>query len=173
MIHPNEAPDCLDPADVDHPSRVPNRQLPDLAATWVLGEELAQRLPAGAVVLLCGELGAGKTSLVQGMAVGLGIHETVTSPSFALAHHYTGKRANGTATALIHLDLYRIDDPAAADELLAQEMEEAMFLGAVMVVEWPERLGERPSPAWTITLTYADPNDPLAGRVAMEAAPGT
>jgi hypothetical protein len=40
-----------------------------------------------------------------------------------------------------------------------------------MVVEWPERLGERPSPAWTITLTYADPSDPLAGRVARVAPP--
>lgn len=175
MIHPNSpsnpAPDSPARPEADRTSRVPNRQLPDLAATWALGAELAQRLPAGALVLLCGELGAGKTSLVQGLAVGLGIQETVTSPSFALAHHYTGKRANGTATALIHLDLYRIDHPAAADELLAQEMEEALFLGAVMVVEWPERLGEWPSPAWTITLTYADPNDPLAGRVATEAAP--
>ena len=171
MIHPNSAPAFLVPAEANLTSRVPNRQLPDLAATWALGAELAQRLPAGTVMLLCGELGAGKTSLVQGLAMGLGIHETVTSPSFALAHHYTGKRSNGTATALVHLDLYRINNPAAAEELLAQEMEEALFLGAVMVVEWPERLGERPSPAWTITLSYADPSDPLAGRWALEAAP--
>jgi len=169
MNHPNPAPGFHVPTDLDRSARVPNRQLPDLAATWALGEELAQRLPAGAVLLLRGELGAGKTSLVQGLAKGLGIHETVTSPSFALAHHYIGKRANGTATALVHIDLYRIDNPAAADELFAQEMEEALFLNAVMVVEWPERLGEQPSPAWTITLTYADPNDPLAGRVALES----
>jgi tRNA threonylcarbamoyladenosine biosynthesis protein TsaE len=169
MIHPNSAAGFRVPTDADRTSRVPNRQLPDLAATWALGAELAQRLPAGAVLLLFGELGAGKTSLVQGLAVGLGIHETVTSPSFDLDHHYTGKRANGTATALVHLDLYRIDDPAAADELFAQEMEEALFLGAVMVVEWPERLGEQPSPAWTISLTYADPSDPMAGRMAMES----
>jgi tRNA threonylcarbamoyladenosine biosynthesis protein TsaE len=175
MIHPssppNSAPDSPARPEADRTSRIPTRELPDLAATWALGAELAQRLPVGAVMLLCGELGAGKTSLVQGLAVGLGIQETVTSPSFALAHHYTGKRANGTATALIHLDLYRIDHPAAADELLAQEMEEALFLGAVMVVEWPERLGEWPSPAWTITLTYSDPSDPLAGRVARVAPP--
>ena len=169
MNHPNPAPGFHVPTDLDRSARVPNRQLPDLAATWALGEELAQRLPAGAVLLLRGELGAGKTSLVQGLAKGLGIHETVTSPSFALAHHYTGKRANGTATALVHIDLYRLEDPASADELLAQEMEEALFLKAVMVVEWPERLGEQPSPAWTITLTYADPSDPLAGRVALES----
>ena len=167
MVHPNPAPGFPDPAAAGHTARVPTRLLPDLAATWALGEELAQGVPAGAVLLLCGELGAGKTTLVQGLANGLGIPETVTSPSFALAHHYTGRRANGTPTALVHLDLYRIDHPAAADELFAQELEEALFLGAVMVVEWPERLGERPNPAWTITLTYADPSDPLAGRVAM------
>lgn len=167
MVQPNAAPGFLGPAAADHDARVPNRMLPDLAATWALGEELAQELPAGAVLLLCGDLGAGKTTLVQGLAKGLGILETVTSPSFALAHHYTGRRANGTPTALVHLDLYRIDHPGAADELFAQEMEEALFLGAVMVVEWPERLGARPSQAWEITLTYADPGDPLAGRVAM------
>lgn len=167
MVHPNPAPGFLDPAAADHTARLPIRMLPDLAATWALGEELAQGLQAGAVLLLCGELGAGKTTLVQGLAKGLGITETVTSPSFALAHHYTGRRANGTPTALIHLDLFRIDHPAAADELFAQEMEEALFLGAVMVVEWPERLGARPSPACSITLTYRDPRDPLAGRVAM------
>jgi tRNA threonylcarbamoyladenosine biosynthesis protein TsaE len=173
MVNPNAAPGFLGPAAADHDARVPNRMLPDLAATWALGEELAQQLPPGAVLLLCGDLGAGKTTLVQGLAKGLGIPETVTSPSFALAHHYTGRRANGTPTALVHLDLYRIDHPAAADELFAQEMEEALFLGAVMVVEWPERLGARPSPAWAITLTYADPGDPLAGRVAMGLTVGT
>ena len=167
MVHPSAAPGFLGPAADDHDARVPNRMLPDLAATWALGEELAQELLAGAVLLLCGDLGAGKTTLVQGLAKGLGILETITSPSFALAHHYTGRRANGTPTALVHLDLYRIDHPGAADELFAQEMEEALFLGAVMVVEWPERLGARPSQAWEITLTYADPGDPLAGRVAM------
>jgi len=166
MNHPNPAPGFHVPTDLDRSARVPNRQLPDLAATWALGEELAQRLPAGAVLLLRGELGAGKTSLVQGLAKGLGIHETVTSPSFALAHHYTGKRANGTATALVHIDLYRLEDPASADELFAQEEEEAQALGAWLVVEWPERLPEPPSGAWQLVLEHR-----LEGRQAVLVPP--
>ena len=146
------------------------RPLPDIEATWALGEELAQRLPPGAVLMLSGELGAGKTSLVQGLAAGLGINETVTSPSFALAHHYRGQRPDGTATALIHLDLYRLELPAAADELFSQEMEEALFLGAFLAVEWPERLSEPPTPAWSVSLAFADPSDPGSGRVAFTSS---
>jgi tRNA threonylcarbamoyladenosine biosynthesis protein TsaE len=123
------------------------------------------------LVLLSGDLGAGKTSLVQGLAGGLGIRETITSPSFALAHHYSGQGSDGTETALIHLDLYRLDHGAAADELFGQEMEEAQYLEAFLVVEWPERLSVPPSPAWTISLAFADPNDPDAGRVAFISPP--
>ena len=61
----------------------------DLEATQALGTQLAQRLPTGAILLLKGPLGAGKTSLVQGIALALGVSEPITSPTFALAQHYT------------------------------------------------------------------------------------
>ena len=138
--------------------------LADAAATTALGRELAGRLLAAglpATLLLEGDLGAGKTTLVQGLAEGLGISEPITSPTFALAQHYGGTAADGRATALVHLDLYRLEDPAAAEELYAQEEEEALALGAVLAVEWPERLSFLPEPCWQVELTFAG-----EGRVA-------
>jgi tRNA threonylcarbamoyladenosine biosynthesis protein TsaE len=145
--------------------------LPDAEATQALGRRLAALLPPGSLLLLQGDLGAGKTCLVQGLAQGLGIEEPITSPSFALAQHYGGRRPDGSDTTLVHLDLYRLEDPAAAAELFAQEEEEALALGAVLAVEWPERLRTRPEPAWHLALTLVDRHDPAAGRRARLLGP--
>ena len=103
------------------------------------------------ILLLSGGLGAGKTCLVQGLAAELGINEAITSPTFALAQHYQGQGSAGP-TALVHLDLYRLELAAAADDLFAQEEEEAAALGALLAVEWPERLGFWPQGAWQVEL---------------------
>jgi tRNA threonylcarbamoyladenosine biosynthesis protein TsaE len=103
------------------------------------------------ILLLSGGLGAGKTCLVQGLAAALGISEAITSPTFALAQHYQGQGSTGP-TALVHLDLYRLELAAAADDLFAQEEEEAAALGALLAVEWPERLGFWPQGAWQVEL---------------------
>ena len=121
------------------------------SSSWVSGPSAASGYR---LLLLRGELGAGKTCLVQGLAEGLGIPDAVTSPSFALAHHYRGQQG-AVATALVHLDLYRLEQPAAADELFAQEDEEARQLGAVLAVEWPERLSFLPEPCWWLELELA------------------
>jgi tRNA threonylcarbamoyladenosine biosynthesis protein TsaE len=154
-------------------------QLADAAATRALGEQLAERLLAAipgpgccGLLLLQGDLGAGKTCLVQGIAEGLGIREPITSPTFALAQHYAGQLDDGSSTALVHLDLYRLEQPGAADELLAQEEEEACQLGALLAVEWPERLSQVPSGAWRIQLDLADAADPDAGRIARLISSG-
>ncbi|MFM2079925.1 MAG: tRNA ((37)-N6)-threonylcarbamoyltransferase complex ATPase subunit type 1 TsaE [Cyanobacteriota bacterium] len=144
--------------------------LADAAATADLGRQLAEtwlRLPADRrpLLLLEGDLGAGKTCLVQGIAGALGIEEAITSPTFALAQHYRGRR-DGTVTALVHLDLYRLELPAAADELFAQEEEEARALGALLAVEWAGRLSNPPTGALQVSLTLAEPGDPAAGRLA-------
>jgi tRNA threonylcarbamoyladenosine biosynthesis protein TsaE len=152
-------------------------QLADAGATGELGRRLALELlpqcrPGQApLLLLLGDLGAGKTCLVQGLAEELGIEEPITSPSFALAQHYRGQR-QGRATHLVHLDLYRLDDGAAAAELLAQEEEEAMALGAVLALEWPQRLSHWPSPAWQLRLAWDDrPGQAQPGRLAWLLAP--
>ena len=73
---------------------------------------------------------------MQGLALACGISEPITSPTFALAQHYPQGQP-----PLVHLDLYRLEAPGSADELFLQEEEEARAMGALMAVEWPERLG--------------------------------
>jgi tRNA threonylcarbamoyladenosine biosynthesis protein TsaE len=100
------------------------------SATESLGAELAASLREGDVVLVRGELGAGKTTLVRGAARALGVTDPVTSPSFSIGHRY---RARERLT-VSHLDLYRLDGLEAEDpELLAD------YLGAgrIAFVEWP------------------------------------
>ena len=126
------------------------RVLDDLEATKELGRMLAAHLKAHDILLLRGPLGAGKTSLVQGLADALGIQEPITSPTFALAQHYP----EGTPP-LVHLDLYRLEQPIAADDLFLQEEEEANAMGALLVVEWPERLSLSLPDAWLLDLNYA------------------
>ena len=139
------------------------RILDDLEATKELGRMLAARLKADDIVLLQGPLGAGKTSLVQGLAGALGIQEPITSPTFALAQHYP----EGTPP-LIHLDLYRLELAVAADDLFLQEEEEATAMGALLVVEWPERLSLFLQDAWRLTLQYSTDGE---GRLATIHAP--
>lgn len=124
-------------------------ELETLETTRALGRELAQRLPKGAILLLEGPLGAGKTSMVQGLAQACGISEPITSPTFALAQHYLEGNP-----PLVHLDLYRLDTPQAANELFLQEDEEAQSIGALMAVEWPERLSLELPEAWILKLEY-------------------
>ena len=123
--------------------------LETLATTRALGRSLARELPSGAILLLSGPLGAGKTSLVQGLAEGLAITEPITSPTFALAQHYPQGKPQ-----LVHLDLYRLEHPSSADELFLQEEEEARAAEALMAVEWPERLGLDLPEAWHLELTH-------------------
>ena len=141
--------------------------LSDAAATQAFGRQLALRLPAGSILLLAGDLGAGKTCLVQGLAAGLGIEEPITSPTFALAQHYPLPKGGG----LVHLDLYRLELAAAADELFAQEEEEARALSALLAVEWPERLSSAPAGCWQIQLSLSDPFNPEAGRLIEVRSP--
>ena len=135
--------------------------LETLETTRALGRLLARELPTGAILLLSGPLGAGKTSLVQGLAEGLGISEAITSPTFALAQHYPQGKPQ-----LVHLDLYRLEQPASADELFLQEEEEASATGALMAVEWPERLGLNLTEAWRLELRHQD-----EGRLAQLTPP--
>jgi tRNA threonylcarbamoyladenosine biosynthesis protein TsaE len=101
--------------------------------TKKLAARLGALLQPGNVILLNGDLGAGKTTFTQGLAEGLGIHAPVTSPTFTLVHEYRGGRL-----LLFHFDSYRL---AGAEEIADLGFEEYLERGGVVVVEWAERLG--------------------------------
>lgn len=102
--------------------------------TLKIAADFAKKLVPGQVVGLIGELGAGKTTFVQGMAQGLGIDPEyyVNSPTFTLINEY-----RGCGTPLIHVDLYRIEKPIEGETL---GLEEYLASGAIVVVEWIERM---------------------------------
>jgi tRNA threonylcarbamoyladenosine biosynthesis protein TsaE len=101
--------------------------------TRALGEALGERLRAGDVLCLSGQLGAGKTTLSQGIGQGLGVTEPVTSPTFALVHEYAGR------VPVWHLDTYRVGGP---DELIDLSWDDLLAGGGVVLVEWPERIAD-------------------------------
>lgn len=128
--------------------------------TIALGARIGKRLKPGLVVLLRGELGAGKTTFARGLARGAGYRGRVSSPTFALAHVYKGKRLT-----VHHLDLYRLrkgeDGELGLEELLRDPR------GAV-VVEWPDAAGTRwPKDRLEVRLAHAPP-----GRTAALKAGG-
>jgi tRNA threonylcarbamoyladenosine biosynthesis protein TsaE len=106
---------------------------PDPAATSRLGDALAAAARAGDLVCLWGDLGAGKTHLAKAFGAGLGVTDTIVSPSFVLMAEYEGR------LPLFHLDPYRLAD--AADALAGGLIDERQATG-VTLVEWPERLGD-------------------------------
>jgi tRNA threonylcarbamoyladenosine biosynthesis protein TsaE len=115
-----------------------------------VGRALAGSLAAGAVILLFGDLGAGKTAFVRGLAEGLGIApEEVSSPTFTLLQEYRGGRL-----PLFHADLYRLNNPREIEELGLEEIAEA----GVLAIEWADKLPARlrPSRSVTIRIAHAD-----------------
>jgi tRNA threonylcarbamoyladenosine biosynthesis protein TsaE len=113
-----------------------------------VAREVAATLSAGNVVLLSGDLGAGKTAFVRGLAQGLGVDETeVSSPTFTLVHEYRGGRLT-----LYHVDLYRLDR-AATDDLGLDEMGVA---DGVLAIEWPDRLTHQLPKSQTIAIEIVD-----------------
>ena len=125
----------------------PSQFLPDAASLQAWGEALGARLNPGDIVTLSGPLGAGKTTLTQGLARALGIREDVTSPTFVLMNEYPG------APPLLHLDAYRMEN-LGWEELRDAGLED--FLGrtdAVRVVEWPSMIAAwLPRATWNLTI---------------------
>lgn len=133
--------------------------------TWALARRLAAELKPGDVVCLEGDLGAGKTTFVQGLAAAMGVKGRVTSPTFCLIQEHRlpseaidGSQrpltADGSPRLLVHVDLYRL---RGEDDVLAIGWEDYLAEGAVLAVEWPERAGSLiPADARHIVFTHLE-----------------
>ncbi len=151
--------------------------LADAAATRALGCSIGFAVVDGAVIALEGTLGAGKTTLVKGVGEGLGVKETVASPTFTMLNEYHSGRL-----AMYHVDLYRLkDDPVTEAalggpglELFRAELDEVVESGpSVLLVEWADVASHvLPSDRISIALEYVRLDEPDAGRTAVFSATG-
>ena len=118
------------------------------AETIAAARELAASLEAGAVVLLHGDLGAGKTVFVRGLAEGLGVESNaVSSPTFTIVQEYRGGRL-----PLFHVDLYRLDDAREVDDLGLDEI----AADGVLAIEWADKLPRPPRGATVVRIALED-----------------
>ena len=108
--------------------------------TEALGAALSEKIGPGAVVAFTGDLGAGKTAFVRGMARGLGISDRVTSPTFTIVNEYEGGRL-----PLFHFDMYRL---GSSDELFDIGWEDYLVRGGVCAVEWSENIADAQESGW-------------------------
>jgi tRNA threonylcarbamoyladenosine biosynthesis protein TsaE len=131
--------------------------LPDANATLMLGMDLGKSLTAGSVLLLTGELGSGKTTLVQGLARGLNIDDAIVSPTFTIINEYFGGRL-----PLYHLDLYRLSTTEVDDLQLESYWSGIETQLGIVAIEWAQRLSHLPADYLRLELTY----DRIDGRVA-------
>lgn len=119
------------------------------AETRALAAELAGALPPDTTLALHGDMGVGKTTFVQGLALGLGVKEQVTSPTFAIYSVHQGKERK-----LVHLDAYRLEKETQLEDLL---LEEFLTSPWCLAVEWPEKTGGwLPKDARHLTLSIED-----------------
>ncbi|MCM2275096.1 MAG: tRNA (adenosine(37)-N6)-threonylcarbamoyltransferase complex ATPase subunit type 1 TsaE [Candidatus Didemnitutus sp.] len=119
------------------------------AETRALAAEFAATLPRDTTLALHGDMGVGKTTFVQGFAEGLGVHEHVTSPTFAIYSVY-----RGAGRTLVHLDAYRLENEHQIEALL---LDEFLVSPWVLAVEWPEKIAPwLPSDTQHLTLSIED-----------------
>jgi len=145
--------------DLAATSRSQMRETSTEAETEAAGEALGRSLSAGNVVLLFGDLGAGKTAFVRGMALGIGANpDEVSSPTFTIVQEYTGR-----AATLYHVDLYRLE-PAEIDDL---GLDDLVSGDGIVAIEWAERWKGRPDDVTEVRLEHRGDD-----RRAIEIRPG-
>lgn len=113
-----------------------------LEETEKLAEDFAKTLKSGDIVLLSGDLGAGKTQFTKGVAKGLGINDTIPSPTFTIMNSYENR--------LFHFDLYRLH---SFEELINVGAEEFLYSNGISILEWPECVGLENFPDYAIMVT--------------------
>lgn len=142
-----------------------SREVPDVEAMHTLAARIASLLRAGDLIVLSGDLGAGKTTFTQGLGEALGVRGPITSPTFVIARSHPSL---GEGPSLVHVDAYRLQDAAEIDDLDL----DATTAGAVTVVEWGEGRAEQLADSWlsiTIEAREADDSDPLGTAVGLRS----
>lgn len=122
--------------------------------TLAIGRNLASRLHRGQTVAFVGDLGSGKTCLIQGICAGLGVKERVTSPTFVLIHEYAGLDCDGSPTPVYHFDLYRLRSP---EDLVDLGWDDYLERDGINLIEWADRAGGL-LPEGAMTVRIEDPN---------------
>lgn len=122
---------------------------PETAATIGLGRRFGETAPDGAVLLLEGALGAGKTTFAQGVGTGCGVRDPIASPTYNLVLHYAGERP------FTHVDLYRLDGPS---ELETLDLDEVLSSDGVTCIEWPTLVRDRTTPPRAVIALSRDPD---------------
>lgn len=130
--------------------------------TRQLGIKLGRNLTAGVVILLSGDLGAGKTTLVQGIGAGLGICAPIVSPTFTLINEYPEGRL-----PLYHFDLYRLSPPEVEALNLESYWEGGEFPVGIVAIEWAEKLNYLPNSYLQIQLIYTHEDRRIATLITM------
>ncbi|MDG5766865.1 tRNA (adenosine(37)-N6)-threonylcarbamoyltransferase complex ATPase subunit type 1 TsaE [Balneolales bacterium ANBcel1] len=128
-----------------------NRKSESVGETTAAGQRLAEKLAPGDTVLLKGDLGAGKTHFVKGVARYFGVPEDeVQSPTFALVHEYPG------SVPLYHLDCYRLNDADQAGQI---GLDEYLYGDGICLIEWPEKIDSRlPDQYWVVEIRHINEN---------------
>ncbi len=137
----------------DSLSNIPTISLKGLGQETVrrIGTIIGNHLKPGATVALFGQLGAGKTFMIQSICEGLGVRDPVTSPTFTIVNQYRGK------DTVYHIDLYRLKEAGELDEIGLEEM---VREGGILLFEWPEKAyGYLESPRIDIEITWAGPTE--------------
>ncbi len=140
--------------------------LADTEAMLRLGMIIGEFLTVGSVILLQGDLGAGKTTLVQGIGKGLGITEPIVSPTFTLINEYTEGRL-----PLYHLDLYRLEPQEVLSLNLESYWEGVEVTPGIVAIEWAERMPYKPDSYVSISLTHGNQGDVYDGLRQAEITP--
>ena len=125
--------------------------LKNTSETISFGKDFVNNLRPQSIIILKGPIGAGKTSFVKGIGQGLCIKDSITSPTFALSHHYESGSMH-----LIHMDLYRIENSLSARQLFLEEEEELEQNNGIMVIEWPEKITSIVDEYLLIEIKYAE-----------------
>ena len=132
-----------------------SRSIRGLSELQAFADSFVSSLVGGELVFLIGDLGAGKTAFVQAVAKSLGVTQAVTSPTFTIVAEYEVE-GSGAVSMLVHADLYRLDDAVAQSDPVVTSLLSRAKEGALVMIEWADKLGEVSVPHKTLAFSVGE-----------------